>query len=522
MIRDQQAADTEERRWWRGIDPLVGVVGITSLIVYLLHGFDGGLHRDLAIYSYGAQQVVEGVPPYVSILNRAGPLAHLIPAVGVVAARAFGFDDVLSMRVLFMLLSVACVCVMYVLAREVFGSRLAGLAGAAALLSFQGFIEYASYGPREKTPMVLFLLCALLAVAKHRWFATGFCVSLATLVWQPVLVVGLAAALSAALSLRRSERLHALVRLAVGGLVPATLCVIYFVLAGAMREFIDAFLLINANYTVPEPFMQDLEQRWVVLQDGYGVSLWVIVVGLSALVVLTFVAIRREGWRAPARLPVAAVGAAGLAAVAWSLRDFNGWADAFLLLPAAAVGVGGIAKVLAERLAARVAGSLVLVWVLAAGAIAVSYSVTQRRHILQVQRESVEAMLAQLPADTSIQSIGAPQALVLSRTRNPTRHVTFKRGLEEYVEDTWPGGLIGFAQWVGREQPTIISLGSGPKPAWVLPLLRSEYRRVGRAPGWRWFVHRSVASNVLMGQAAETDGLGSAGAPGRVRDRNTK
>ena len=519
MIRGQQAADTEERRWRRGIDPLVGVVGITSLIVYLLHGFDGGLSRDLAIYSYGAQQVVEGVPPYVSILNRAGPLAHLVPAVGVVAARAFGFDDVLSMRVLFMFLSVACVCVMYVLAREVFGSRLAGLAGAAALLSFQGFIEYASYGPREKTPMVLFLLCALLAVAKHRWLAAGFCVSLATLVWQPAFPVGLAAALSAALTLGQSERLPALFRIAVGGLVPAALCVTYFTLAGAMREFIDAFFLINTNYTVPEPFTQDLEQRWVVLQDGYGISLWVILVGLAALVILTFVAIRREGWSAPARLPVAAVGATSLAAVAWSLRDFNGWADAFLLLPAAAVGVGGIAKVLAERLPARVGGSLVLVWVLAAGATAISYSVNQRRHTLQVQRESVEAMLAQLPADTSIQSIGAPQALVLSRSRNPTRHLTFKRGLEDYVEDTWSGGLIGFAEWVGREQPTVISLASGPKPAWVLPLLRAEYRRAGRAPGWTWFVHRSVASNVRVGQAAE---MGSAGAPELVRDRNTK
>jgi hypothetical protein len=520
MIRDQQAAGTEERRGWRRIDPLVGVVGITSLIVYLLHGFDGSLSRDLAIYSYGAQQVVEGVPPYISILNRAGPLAHLVPAVGVVAARAFGFDDVLCMRVLFMLLSVASVCVMYVLARKLFDSRLAGLAGAAALLSFQGFIQYATYGPREKTTMVLLLLCALLAIANHRWFATGFCVSLATLVWQPVLVVGLAAALSAALALPHSERIHALVRLAVGGLIPATLCVIYFVLAGALSEFIDATLLINARYTIPVPFMGDPAGSWMKLQVGYGASLWVVVVGLAALVVFTFVAIRREGWRAPARLPVAAVGAAGFAALAWTLRDFNGWPDAFVLLPVAGVGVAGVAKVLADRLPARVAGSLVLVWVIAAGASAVSYSIAQRRFGLKKQQESVEATLAQLPPDASIQSIGAPQALVLSRMRNPTRHQTFKRGLEDYVEDTWPGGLSGFARWVGREQPTLISL-SGRPPEWIRPLLMAEYRRAGRTSGWQWFVHSSEAADVRMGQATETDGLGSAGAE-LVRDRNTK
>ncbi|MGH2828520.1 MAG: hypothetical protein ACRDKF_16285 [Actinomycetota bacterium] len=520
MIRDQQEADTEERRWWRSIDPLVGVVGVTALIVYILHGFDGSLQRDVAIYSYGAQQVVEGVPPYVSLLNRAGPLAHFVPAVGVAAARAFGFNDVFGMRVLFMLLSVASVCVMYVLARKLFGSRLAGLAGAAALLSFHGFIRYATYGPREKTIMVLLLLCTLLAVANHRWFATGLCVSLATLVWQPVFVVGLAAALSAALSLRRSERISALVRIALGGMVPAALCVIYFVLIGAFREFIDAFLLINARYTIPAPFMGDPAHRWMKLQGGYGVSLWVIVVGLVALVILTLVAIRREGWRAPARLPVAAVGAACLVAVAWTLRDFNSWPDAFPLLPAAAAGIGGIAKVLIDRLAARVAGSLVLAWIVASGAIAVSFSITHQQYELKEQQESVEAMLAQLPPDASIQSIGAPQALVLSRMRNPTRHQMFERGLEDYVEETWPGGLSGFAQWIGREQPTIISL-SRPLD-WLRPLLMAEYRRAGRAPGWRWFVHRSVATNVRMGQAAETDELGSDEAVERVWGRNTK
>ena len=87
---------------WRSADPLVFAVGGVALVTYALHGFNGMLTRDLAVYSYAGQQVAEGVPPYVGILNRAGPLAHVIPGIGVVIARIGGFDDVHTLRLLFL------------------------------------------------------------------------------------------------------------------------------------------------------------------------------------------------------------------------------------------------------------------------------------------------------------------------------------------------------------------------------------------------------------------------------------
>jgi 4-amino-4-deoxy-L-arabinose transferase-like glycosyltransferase len=478
---------------WRRFDLLVYVIGVTALIVYALHGFDGFLHRDFAILSYGGQQAVEGVPPYVGILNRAGPLAHLIPALGVAGARAGGFEDLLGIRLLFMLIAVGAVCVVYLFARELFASRLAGLAAAAAFLSFHGFIKLATYGPRAQTPMVLFLLCSLLAVAKQWWFVAGFSLSLATLVWQPVLLVGLAAALTTVIALRRSERQKALARFAVGGLVPASVFIIYFALAGALKEFMDGFLLINVRYTVPSPLMSNLPRKWTHMHVGYGVSLWVIVVGLAALVILTFLAARRGGWRAPARIPVAAVGTACFAAFAWSFRDFNSWPDAFVLLPMAAIGIGGIAKELTDRLPARAALVLCLAWVVAGVAVAATYSTTRGNDRLERQRDQVAHILGLLPSDASIQSIGAPEPLVLSGKRNPTRHQVFVDGLNRYIDDTWPGGLRGFAEWVGREQPTILSLHTNRVPRWLRATIEREYRWAGPGVGWTWYVHRSVA-----------------------------
>ena len=107
---------------WRSVDPLVFAVGGVALLTYALHGFNGMLTRDLAVYSYAGQQVAEGVPPYLGILNRAGPLAHVIPGIGVVIARIGGFDDLFTLRLLFLAIATLCVCAVYVLGRDVFAS----------------------------------------------------------------------------------------------------------------------------------------------------------------------------------------------------------------------------------------------------------------------------------------------------------------------------------------------------------------------------------------------------------------
>jgi hypothetical protein len=492
----------EKRAWWRRIDWLVVLLGIVATVVYVLHGFDGYLNRDRAIYSYAGQQVAEGVPPYLGILNRAGPLAHVIPGIGVAGARAGGFDDLLGIRLIFMILAVASVCVGYLLARDLFTSRLAGLVAATALLSFHGFIEYATHGPREKTPMVFFLLCTFWALVKRRWLLAGVFVSLAALIWQPSFLVGLAAAGISLIGLPSGERMRSMARFLVGGLIPAAVFVVYFIAEGAFKEFIDAYLLINAKYTTPAPLLSDFAQKWTRMQEGYGITLWVIMAGLSALPILTITHISRGRWRAPEHISFVAITAASFVGIAWSFRDFNSWPDAFVLLPLAAIGVGAIAKEITARLPAKAALALVLVWTVAAGAVAVTYSTTRSGDRLELQRESVTALLDQLPSDATMLSIGAPHPLFLSGMRNPTRHQTFARGLDRYVDDTWPGGLRGFGEWVGRQEPTIIAFEGGGVPTWLRPTLHGEYRRVGRAPGWTWFVHRSVASGVLIGAGA--------------------
>ena len=469
-----------------------------ALVVFLVQGFDSILTRDLALYSYGAQQTVEGVPPYVSVLNRAGPLAHLVPAVGVGAARIVGMDDILGMRLLMLLISVACVWVLYLLVRDLFHSRLAGVASAGALLTFAGFVTYAVGGPREKTTLTLFVLLAFWAVLKQRWLVAGICVALATLTWQPSFITGLFAAVVAIAGLGRTAMLPAALRFAIGGLIPTAVITAGFALAGATKEFLDGFVLINWRYTTPGR-SYDFHDRVDLLLDAFGVSLVVILAGLVAIMV--FAALRaRDAFRSREApdLAVVGIGVATVGGLVWSLFVFNGWADLMVLLPAAAVGVGAVAAEVQARVPHRVGVPILVGWSVVCLLAGLVSSFENREHVLDRQRAEVAAMFAAVPSEATVVSVGGPESLVLTHRRNPIRHQMFLAGLEEYVDDTWPGGLDGLAEQIAQDEPTFVAVDHPEWYGWLAPTLEEEYVDVGTSPGdFTWYVHRSVGAETI-------------------------
>jgi hypothetical protein len=491
-------------------DPLVLLTCLVAAAVYVAHGFEGVLSRDLGVYAYAGQQVADGLPPYVGILNRAGPLAHLVPGIGVAASRAVGVDDLTGVRVFFLLLSVAAVGLAYVLARDLFRSRLAGLACAAALLSFEGFLRYATYGPREKTTMVLLLLCALLALAHRRWATTGCFVALATLTWQPVFFAAAAGAVSAALLLP-TGRARALLRIAVGGAVPTVLTVGAFAAIGELRTFLDDFLLINAQYTRQASLLDHRGKTWDILREAYGWSLWVFAAGCVVLLALTVLALTRRPSARDERDPaVVGAGVALAVGLLWSLYAFNSWPDAFLLLPLAALGVGGAAAWLRTRTTTRVAAAVVATWVAAAAAASSAYAIGTSDDTLDQQRHDVAFVMGLLPDDATMLSVDAPQALVLAGQRNPSRFQVFSGGLTDYLDHTWPGGRQGYGRWVAGQAPTVIAVGGTGSPGWLDPLLAESYQRVGRSPGWTWYLRDTVPLPVRLAVREE---LGSPPGP---------
>jgi len=483
---------------WGRFDPLVLVTAAVALVTFLLHGWDGVLSRDLSLYSYAGQTVADGVPPYVGVLNRAGPLAHLLPAIGVLVARTYGGDEVHAMRVFYMVVSVIAVVVAYLLGRDLFRSRIAGLATAATLLSFHAFILYATGGPREKSAMLLFILCALWAAARRRWFVAGVFISLATLTLQIAFFLVFPAVLLAIGARPWREWLRKAGRVVAGGAVPVVVVAVYFVAVGALSDFLLGFLLLNARYNRGSSLLTHLDRDWASMQQGYGVSLWFFFLGLSTVVFLTVVAYRRADLRrtTPWLTFVAALGPALLVDFLWNFRDFDSWADAIPVLPVAAVGIGALARLLQERLSRRTGTAITAAWVAVTLLTALIYSTTFHDTRLVDQRRSVAAFLGQLPASAKVLSIEAPQPLVLTGRRNPTRYQMFTGGMENYVDHIWPGGLQGYAKYVLRTRPDIVAIDPDKTAVWG-PALASGYKFVGCAPEWRWYADRRLGSKVL-------------------------
>ena len=473
------------------VDHLALLCGLVALVVYPLRGFDGPLSRDLAVYAYGGQSVADGNAPYVAIFNRAGPLAHLVPGIGAAVARAVGVDDLRGMRVLSMLIAVGAVVAVYLVGRDLFARRAAGLAAAAALLSFEGFTVYATNGPREKTTMVLLLALAALALVHRRWATCGAMIALGTLTWQPVFLPAIAAAVVAALLGR--ERVSALLRLALGGAVPTALVVLGYVAIGRLQVFLDAFLLVNLRYTDQGSMLDRPGVLWASLSGAYGWSVWVIGLGMATLVALGVTAVARRDRREPRSAALAGLGLAVLVCVAWSAAAFNGWPDAYVVLPLAAIGVAGLVPLLAARLRSRVVTGVVVAWALAATTLAAAFCVSTREDVLGDQRTEALAVMGHLPADAEIVSISAPSVLVLTHKHNPSRFQLFGKGLNRYLQDTWPGGLRGYGRWIDRRAPELLLLGQGRTPRWIQGVLDTSYVHVGHSRGKiRWYVRRAV------------------------------
>jgi len=497
-VIDTATVRSRVREGFAAVDPLLVACCLIALVVYLLHGFDGLLTVDQGVYAYGGQQVAEGVPPYLGIANRVGPLAHLLPGGAAAVARVVGVDDLLAMRVFFMLIAVASIGLAYLVGRDVFGSLFAGVASAAALLSFHGFVELATYGPREKTPMVLFMLAALLAIAHQRWLTTGVLVSLATLTWQPSFFPLIAAVLVAVLlGLRLRAWWRALARVAVGGLIPTAVTVGSYAAIDRLQTFLDCFVLINAKYTyqLRTSVLDDPAAAWRMMDRHYGASAWVIFVGVAALLVSAAVAAVRRGDREPPIAALVGCGVGALVAIWWTAQAMGGWPDVFLVLPFAAVGVGSLVQFVVDRAPGKVALASTLAVATACTAIAVGFSVGKHDDQLVEQRRSTEAVMQVLP-DARVLSVRAPQALILTHQRQASRYQTFAHGMSHHLAEIWPGGLSGYGRWVARHAPTVIAVGN-LVPSWLAPTIRRDYVQVGEAPEWRWFVRRDVGAEAL-------------------------
>src|SRR4051795_9822154 len=170
---------------------------IVALLLFTQFSVEGNLSRDEAIYTYGGQQLLNGVPVYEGIFDPKPPLPTFLTALGLGAGRVAGVDELHAARYEFFLFSLLTVGAIYLLGLRLWRSPVAGLAGAVTFSCFGGFAADALAGPGAKTPGVLLSVIALLLLVERRWFWAAFAGSLAYLDWQPLGIYALVAVVAA-------------------------------------------------------------------------------------------------------------------------------------------------------------------------------------------------------------------------------------------------------------------------------------------------------------------------------------
>ena len=480
------------------VDPWGPLLAAAGLGVFLLHGFQGELARDGALYAYAGQRFADGVPPYLGVLNRSGPLAHAIPGVGVLGARALGADDLLGMRVLVMLICLGSVWLAYLLGRDTFGSRLAGLMTGTTLLTLAGFVDMATGGPRDKIVIVAFCLGAAWAMARRWWVAAGVAVALATLTWQPAFFpAGAAVALAALLLPTWRDRLVAVARFALGGLAVLVVTVLAFVSVGGVAEFYAGFVGVHAGgYTTQQGILSKGGAKLLNLGTGYGWAVWLLAAGTLGILGLGAARLRKLDRTAAGEVATVALAAAALVTMVWSLYAYQLWTDALVLTPYAAAGVGGLAHTAAAalpRAVARRAGAVVVAVLLVVAGVA---SWLGRSTAVEAQRALPQDMLAAAGSGATLQAVGTAEPLVFTGRRNPVRYINFGKGLDAYLDDTLPGGVDRLARDLARRRPSVVVLEEVRRPRWVTPVLRQHYVLVGGMSGTGyWYAHTRLATS---------------------------
>jgi hypothetical protein len=477
------------RRLSPALDP--AVAGLVAFVVYALHGFQNSLERDPGTFVYGGQQFVHGTPPYEGIFNSVGPLGDMVAGVGTGLGRLIGLDDLTGARLIYLVLSAACVAALSVLAREALRSRAAGLLAPAAFLTFASFLKLATDGPREKTVMVLCLELALLLLLRRRWFGAGVLTALATLTWQPVIVPALVAAAVAILT-SRTPRLRAGAAYVLGGVLPTALLVVYFAAEDALKVAWWGFVSVNLGTTQPS-----ILDSWRLLTGDYGWSLVLVVLGLAGSLTLGAVAImrsRKDGVLGDVDRSLLVLGSGALVAVLWTCYAINGAADLFVVLPFAALGVAASLLALAWHVRPVTARRLCVAGVAVAVAAAGVEAVASRDALLPQERRNVTRMADAVPPGSTVISIYAPEVLVLLHRPNPDPWQLSSFTISRFLDDHLEGGLSGYADDISRRQPALIAVGRKATIDWLQPVLDREYVRVGRGQHWTWYASRTLGS----------------------------
>ena len=433
---------------------------------------------DEAGYDYMAQSILRGQIPYRDVVDSKGPFSLYLSALVMAIGKAGGIQDVLAVRLFYVVLGGILCAVSFLVAEAYFRSRIAGAIAFAVPLMSEQFVEMTVGGTRPKIPMMIFGLLTLLLIARDRPFWAGFCSMLACLCWQPGLAFTGVAVLMFSQYLTGWRDLRAM-KVLLGAAIPLAVVISYFSMVGALR---DLWLwTVHYNYTVylpegNEPAGTSLALTWSLIKDAMGANVfWV---KLSIAGALTYVIARvwvrfekrklvelSDVWRDAVLMPPLVH--LGFCIVNWPGRDnlipffpFIGIFAGYCVVTIARI-IAAIPPIKRNAYAVRAmewAPAITLVLILLPVIHhAKGYRIEPGR-TLQDQQAAFKAVADILGPDDKIYVHGTVQLLVLLNRPNLNPYIFLPYGKDDYIASRLPGGFKTLIDEMEAQGPKVIAL----------------------------------------------------------------
>jgi hypothetical protein len=464
-----------------GIKPAVAIaivavmIGVAVMLMYRpLRQMEGG---DSAVYDYMAQSIVRGQVPYRDAIDSKGPASLYLSALVMVLGKAFRLQDILAVRLFYVLLVGALCVITYFVAETYLRSRIAAIIAFSIPLVSEQFAEMMISGTRPKLPMILFGLTTLLLIAKDKPFWAGLCSMVSCLSWQPGLAFTGVALLMFSRYLISWRDLRALKVLA-GAAIPLAVVIAYFYFAGALSDLWT--WTVHYNYTVymPEanvPPTVALAQVWRLASLAMGAN--IIWVKLSIAGWIMYAAERL--WRRFRARKIMAVPDLfrdallipplihlGFCVINWQGEEclipffpFIGIFAGYFVIAISRIVV--IPFVTRSGLAVRV-----IEWAPVLPLALIFFSVINHaRHYqlepgrtLQDQETAFKAVSDSLGPDDKIYVHGTLELLVLLHRANMNPYIFLPYGKDEYIGSKVPGGFKAILEEMEAQAPKVVAL----------------------------------------------------------------
>lgn len=433
---------------------------------------------DSAIYDYMAQSIVRGQVPYRDVIDSKGPGSLYLSALVMVAGKTLGVQDILAVRIFYVLLGGILCAITYLVAATYLRSRIAGAIAFSIPLMSEQFAETIVQGTRPKIVMIIFGLLALLLIARDRPFWAGVSSMLSCLCWQPGLAFTGVALLMFSRYLTNWRDLRAL-KVLLGAAIPFAIVVSYFYSVGALGDLWTWTVHYNYSVYLPEgkePASIALGHLWLLVNRAFGANVfWVELSIIGAL----FYGISRVRIRFKNRKLVAvpdlcrdAILIPPLIHLAFCIVNWPGLDNLIPFFPFFGIFAGYLIVAVArsvlsiQRIGQHVyAGRLIewspilplfLIW-LSVISHAKSYKIESGR-TLQDQEQEFKAVSDILGPNDKIYVHGTAELLVLLNRPNLNPYIFLPYGKDEYIGSRLPGGFKTLIDEMEAQAPKVIAL----------------------------------------------------------------